>query len=666
MKHQPNRLPADARHGWGGDALDRNRPLTFRLNGRTYEGFAGDTVLSALFAAGVDALGTYRGEPVALNERFAPPIAPAGTATDPARALPMERTPVVAGLDLVTLGPLQSPMRLGGIAGRIAGMVLPRPTTLGHRLDEPRLLLGPWLGLPATVRLEADTIVVGGGIAGMGAALAAAAAGQSVLLVERRPALGGDARFFGTIGDETPPEEWIGQLAARIATTPAITVLLATDAFGLTGTRLAAHQVRLVDGRPHGQTLSLSASRIVLATGTAERLPVFPGNRLPAVVGAVAAFTAATRYGVWPGRRAIVAMPHSFGYRLALQAADAGIEVQRAADSRIDPQSRFVDFCKASGITLASGQLVRMAETGGKGGRLAVSFAVAMDEAARETGSIATDLLVAAGGWQPRLGLWLMAGGSARWDVSRHWLGARGSIDGVALAGAAAGYRGSAACLASGEQAIAVLLGRPAQEPDDPQLDSIYESRDAPTPIAPWRSGRAAYLDRAASFTPRPAPRREEPAAPALLAGLSLGDVAASVQVGAIPAADAGTIAEERCVAGGDVADSGWRVTDGPPATMSPPFLNGRFGPRPQLLVIEASDARFFEAGCLLHATSETTDPLAAIGVVVGAAPGDRPGGLAIANRAALVASSALFVRDTSGAVAVTIVEKEKKKPKAT
>jgi sarcosine oxidase subunit alpha len=664
VKRQPNRLPADARHGLGGAEIDRGRPLAFRLNGRSYEAFAGDTVLSALLAAGVDGAGFYGAEAIALDERFAPPVAPARAASDPVQAMPMDRTPVVAGLDLRTLGPLQGRLPLSGIAARVAGLVAPRSTTLGHRFDEPRALLGPWLELPAATTLDADTIVVGAGLAGMSAALAAADAGGRVILVERRLMTGGDARFFGTVGDEDSPETLVTRLSEKIARTPSITLLTGTDATSLAGARLMVHQVRVNDGALQSRNLALRAPRIVLATGTGERLPVFPGNRLPAVAGAVAAFHRADRYGVWAGSSALFAMPHSFGYRLALLAADAGITVQRAADSRINPQSRFVDFCKASGITLASGQIVRIAEAAGKGSRrLSVGFANNVGEDGRDTASIETDLLVAAGGWQPRLALWLMAGGASAWDGRRHWLGPQGSLEAVALAGSAAGYRSSTACIASGAQAVATLLGREPAPVEDIEVDAIYESRDDTTSIAPWRAGRIAWLDRGMSFTARP-PRRDDPTVPASLQHLSLGDVAASVELKTIPPADAGAIAEERCVGGGDIADSGWRVpAAAAPPSLSPPYLHGRFGPRPQLAVVAATDGRFFEAGCLLYPSSTSADPAAAIGAIVGPAPDGRPGGLAAANRAALAAAASLFVRDTSGAVAVSVVDKEKKKP---
>ena len=41
----------------GGSAIDRSRPLSFTFDGRTVEGFAGDTLASALLAGGVRVLG---------------------------------------------------------------------------------------------------------------------------------------------------------------------------------------------------------------------------------------------------------------------------------------------------------------------------------------------------------------------------------------------------------------------------------------------------------------------------------------------------------------------------------------------------------------------------------------------------------------------------------
>jgi sarcosine oxidase subunit alpha len=663
MKQQRHRLLREARHGFGGNALDRSRPLTFRLNGFAYEAFEGDTILSALLAAGVDTAGLYHGEPIGLDERFAPVIVTRGAA--PEAAMPMDRVPATAGASYTTLGPSVSRLPALGMLSALFGQ---RATSLGHKLDEPRAFEGAWPQVQASRTIEADTAVVGGGIAGMSAALAAADAGGRVVLIERRPWLGGDARFFGTVGDEDAPEATIGRLSGRIASTPSITLLLASEAFSLSGTRLRAHQVELKDGTPSARVVAIRADRVILATGTAERLPVFPGNRAPRVTGAIAAFHRAERHGVWQGTRALVATPHKFGYRLALLAADAGVDVHRVVDSRFGPQSRFIDFCKASGITLASSLVVRSAEPGGSDTPLRVGFAVALDDASHEAEPIATDLLIVAGGFQPRLALWLMAGGGCTHDPERRALMPRGTLDRVAVAGAAAGLRSSSACLASGEAAARDLTGKPGPAVEDIEVDAIYESRDDGTSIAPWRAVHrgAAFLDGGLSFTTRPPQKKDAPSMlPQQMHALSVGDVMAAVDLDLLPAAQAGIVAAERCLGGGVVADVGWRAASdralrpgGAPAV--PPWLAGRFGSKPQLIVVAASDGRHFEAGCLVYASSDASGPLAAIGAVIGPQSGERGGALVLAARAAIGANAPLFVRDSSGHVAVMLVDKVK------
>ena len=74
MRGQPNRLAAETSGPFSGSAIDRSQPLQFRLDGRLINGFAGDTVLSAAIAAGIDTLGRRSGGAVALSTRCAPAI----------------------------------------------------------------------------------------------------------------------------------------------------------------------------------------------------------------------------------------------------------------------------------------------------------------------------------------------------------------------------------------------------------------------------------------------------------------------------------------------------------------------------------------------------------------------------------------------------------------
>ena len=127
MTDQPNRLAA-ATHQFSGSLIDRSKPLKFRLDGRIIEAFAGDSVLSAVLAAGIDTVGQRGGWPMALSARFAPPIIPARQAGETQRARPMARVPVTEGADYLTVA---DPAQRHGLLGRIL-----RPAcSLGLKLD---------------------------------------------------------------------------------------------------------------------------------------------------------------------------------------------------------------------------------------------------------------------------------------------------------------------------------------------------------------------------------------------------------------------------------------------------------------------------------------------------------------------------------------------------
>ncbi|HEY9011884.1 MAG TPA: FAD-dependent oxidoreductase, partial [Devosia sp.] len=622
--------PADAPHGFGGGALDRNRPLSFKLDGRVIEGFSGDTVLSALLANGMTSSGMLEGEPIALDERSAPLVAPR---SEPRALMPMDRVPALAGLDLVTTssGPRVSLIR----------RLLSRFSRSGRDALLPQASHAPWLEAEPETTLETDLLVVGGGLAGLAAAKAATG---RVILAERRTWLGGDARYFGATGDEETPADAIARLTAGLEAE----VLLSTEIFALIGTTARAHQVQVENGRLRARVIAIAAQRVVLATGSFERLPLFAGNRLPGVVGAIAAYHRAERFGLWSGKRTLISTPAAHGYRLALYAKDAGAEVQRITDTRVGPNSRFIDFCKASGVPFTNGLVLQSANRPKGSTALSVGFAVAIDHVQHQTGLTETDLLVAGGALQPDLILWLRSGGRAAWHNGA--LHAKGEIPGVAIAGSAAGYLSLTACLASGDAAV-----RGTTQPiDDPEIDPIYESPDGATPVAPRLDTHSAtWLDPMGHLR-RPAdPIQFMPVEP-----LHLGEFAALVQLGAIPVAQAGTVAAERCIAGSPIADTGWRP--GIPAASDelPPYLAGRFGPKPQLATVTSADARYFERGALIFASSTVTDPAQAVGVIVGPTPGGGIGGRASIEREASKGETQLFVRDAGGAVPIERIEK--------
>ncbi len=609
---EPNRLAADAAHQFGGIELDRSRPLRFRLDGRPLTGFAGDTVLSAAIANGIETYGRFRGAPIGLSERFCPPVALKGGAP-----LPMDRVPAQDGLDLRTVGKRNA--RPFGDA-----------SSLHHILDD---MPSPgWLNGAPEEELTTDLLVVGGGVAGLAAAEAASANGQAVLLVECRPWLGGDARYFGPVGDEETPEALIVRLTSTLAARDNVGVLIRAELLSLKGHRALVHQV-VAAGAPRGRIVAIEAGRIVLATGATQRLPVFPGNRLPAVVPAIAAYHLAKRYGVSHGASAIVATQSNYGYRLALRLHDAGIAIRRVVDARVGVQSRFVDFAKSRGLTLASGEYPRLA---GKG---RVDFA--NSGAHTPASSHEADQLIVSGPWQPDLQLWMLAGGTVRWSAERNTLEAVGTLDHVALAGAAAGYRTQRATLESGIAAQAALFGHASEPIEDIDVAAHFETPDVAATAAPAAEAGPSFLDWGASLALRPLPAKSG-APPPEPHAMSLPDAAASVELGLISALDAGVMAEERGAPGADLIASSW--TPPPRDPVEPHWLSGRFGDAPQRVHLIVDHRRTFEIGALIYSPGASRDPVHAVGVIVEAAT---PGGIALIARE--LASDRFIVETLAG-----------------
>ncbi len=624
MKALSNRLGTDHQHHLQGSVIDRSRPLQFRLDGRVVSGFAGDTVLSALLASGIDTIGQRDGGALALSSRHAPTISFAALAADHQRTLPMERTPATDGAQYVTTARKlrRSPLtRLLSRGGR----------SLNIDLDRSDALARPWIGSPAEKGPEADLVVVGGGVAGLSAALAGAKRGLRVALVEAAASLGGASRLFGTQEGEETPDQAIARLtAAVVARADAITVLTRAEVFALRPGVVRLHQVQLLDGTPTGRVIDINAPHIVLATGSLERLPIFPGNRLPGVIGTLEAFELAQLYGVWAGASALVVTSSSPAYRLAMLATDAGITVPRIIDSRPHAQSRFIEFSKAYGITLAAGTIIANAAAAPKGRGLVAMPKLAVGGFSRAEPALPIDRLVVCGGWQPDLTLWHMAGGESAWNNTRARLEPRSGPAGIALAGSAGGWLSRSACVASGVDAVDVLLGRQRRAVEERLIDPIYETPDAPAPVGdvPDEAAPPAYLDGGWRHIERPRLKASRwpvwlpftPAPPGWSLAdtpqpLDIADIAAGVQLGAIPAASAGIVAQERVamvvIEAGEASQP--RL---PPTPLPPPYLQDRY-PGAVLWLVAPTEARVLDVGALIYRDADESDPLKAIGVVV-------------------------------------------------
>ncbi|HSL94489.1 MAG TPA: 2Fe-2S iron-sulfur cluster-binding protein [Thermoleophilia bacterium] len=229
------------------------------------------------------------------------------------------------------------------------------------------------LGAARCERRPTDVLVVGGGAAGMSAALAAAGAGAQVLLVHRGDRLGGG------LADDVPAGSTIAAaLAERAANDARLEVITGADAFAWYEEGAIA-----VDRRP--DLLLVDPAAVVLATGAYDTGLPFPNWDLPGVMTATAARRLMSRCGVLPGSRVAFVTSDDRAYTIALQLAAGGVEVACIADYRVPEE----------GGAAAAGAASRSGSESASGG--ASAHPVADRDVLTELAACGVDLLTGLG-----------------------------------------------------------------------------------------------------------------------------------------------------------------------------------------------------------------------------------------------------------------------------
>jgi sarcosine oxidase subunit alpha len=405
--------------------IDRTQTVTFRFEGREFSGYGGDTVTSALWAAGVRATGRsfkyhrprgiYSMANHDVNNLFKD-----GAHTN----IRGDVTPVRDGMNCFSVN------TQGGVekdSGRFVEMLSPfMPVGFYYKaFHKPRRFFPRWerlmrrmAGLGAVDRADprvrtpksysfCDVLVVGAGPSGLSAAISAARAGAKVIVVDENPIAGGTLGFQGS-DDEAVRRDLVDQVRRTTD------LRLGTVAAGY----YADHWVALVDDR---RMSKLRAKSVVLATGCFEQPAVFRNNDLPGVMLASGAQRLIHRYRVKPFHRAVVLVSNADGYRAALDLREAGVEVAQVVDLRRgeDPSLWARSVREARVPILQHGAVLEALPDRGKRGIVGVRLSPLGEDGrprlrdARET---SCDGLAMSVGWAPADSLFCQAGGRMAYD----------------------------------------------------------------------------------------------------------------------------------------------------------------------------------------------------------------------------------------------------------
>jgi sarcosine oxidase subunit alpha len=285
----------------------RGRRIRFYYEDRVVEAFEGESILAALYAAGYRVF-SYSPDGSRPRGAFCM-IGKCGSCSSIVDGVPNTRICI-------------EPVREGVRVYRQKG--LPQPPT---DLPEPEP--------PEKLEVDVDTLIIGGGPAGLEAARILGDLGYNVAIVDDHFRIGGqlvkqthrffgDRKYYGGLRGYAIPDKIMSVLGRM----DNVKVFLRTFAYGF----FRGNIVGAIQRGGRGRHIVFHPKTIIAGTGALEKTLWFENNDLPGIMGAGGAQTLMNEYGVRPGDRALIVGSGNVGLIVTYQLLQAGVRVVGLAE----------------------------------------------------------------------------------------------------------------------------------------------------------------------------------------------------------------------------------------------------------------------------------------------------------------------------------------------
>lgn len=433
-----------------GKFIDETTNVSFKFNGKTYYGFRGDTLASALLSNDIHLVGRSfkyhrpRGimtagseEPNAIvqindNTAFTEPNVRATEIEiyDGLEATSQNCWPNV-NFDIGGINNFLSPLLPAGFYYKTfmwpASFWEKYEYVIRHSAGLGKSPKEPDPDIYDHRYIHCDVLVIGAGITGIMAAKTAAKNNLKTLLLDEKTELGGSTIYQDSDHvkiDDQSSSTWLENEITELEKLDNLEIKLRTSVAAYHGYNYLLARENLTDhlsnndkqNKVRQRLLKIRAKKVIVATGSLERPMVFNNNDRPGIMLSSAVKKYADYYGVATGQKNIFFTNNDTAYESAISLNKKGIKVEAIVDIRENPNSEFTKEAENLSIKIYRNHTVVDTHGYKKLNKISI-MELSKDGQSFANSNIITldcDCLGMAGGWTPAVHLFTQSGGKLK------------------------------------------------------------------------------------------------------------------------------------------------------------------------------------------------------------------------------------------------------------